>query len=101
MIEVPKTIGNAKVLAFLVLSNNHVKTGATKHYIGGQVLEDTYGLAICQYNNDDGYYLFYCNSDWVEATDTYHETVEDAIGQAEFEYQGTQADWQFITETSG
>ena len=46
-------------------------------------------LAICQYANEDGFYLFYCSPDWKTITDTWHESLEDALAQAEFEFQGS------------
>jgi hypothetical protein len=31
-------------------------------------------------------YLFYCDDDWRCLTDTYHEGMEHAVAQAEFEF---------------
>jgi hypothetical protein len=45
-------------------------------------------LAICQYDERQGYYLFYCDADWKVVTDGWHESIETAIRQAEFEYTG-------------
>jgi hypothetical protein len=61
--------------------------------VGGELARDFYGLAICKYENGGGYYLFYCNEDWETITDTWHETMEDAMEQAEFEYTNTKTDW--------
>ena len=52
------------------------------------------GLAICRYPGDTGYYLFYCDSEWEPITDTWHQSLEDAEHQAEFEYQGAAQTWQ-------
>jgi len=51
-------------------------------------------LAIGTYSGDYGFYLFYCNSAWEPLTDTYHQTLDDAKAQAEFEYHGIQSHWQ-------
>ena len=52
------------------------------------------GLAICQYHDDPSYYLFGCDADWHVLTDTWHETIEAAKKQAEFEYSGVSETWQ-------
>jgi len=44
------------------------------------------GLAICRYDNGPGFYLFYCDDAWNEIADTWRETLEAAMAQAEFEY---------------
>jgi hypothetical protein len=31
-------------------------------------------------------YLFHCDADWNTVTDTYHDTLEQALSQAEFEF---------------
>jgi hypothetical protein len=48
-------------------------------------------LRIVQYDDDGGFYLLYLDSDCVELTDTWHETLDDAKRQAEFEF-GVQLD---------
>jgi hypothetical protein len=48
------------------------------------------GLAIAKYPNDSGFYLFYCDAEWAVITDTYHDSVERAVHQAEFEFSGVQ-----------
>ena len=72
-------------------------TGATTHraaeIIDGEVVPgDTLGpfaaLGITRDNESEGYLLFYFDQDGDEVTDTWHETLEDAKGQAEFEYEG-------------
>ncbi|MGQ9547059.1 MAG: hypothetical protein ACUVWS_00380, partial [Roseiflexus sp.] len=55
--------------------------------------EPAAGLAICQYEGETSCYLFGCDSDWNAVTDTWHETLEDALDQAEFEYEGVSKTW--------
>jgi len=50
-------------------------------------------LAICQYEGETAYYLFGCDADWNTVTDTWHETLEGALQQAEFEYEGISRTW--------
>jgi len=54
------------------------------------------GLAICQYEKEDAFYLFGCDAEWNSQTDTWHQTVEEAKEQAEFEYQGTSGTWMSL-----
>ena len=53
------------------------------------------GLAICQYAGEEAFYLFGCDADWQSVTDTWHETLNDAQDQAEFEYEGVNRTWVF------
>ncbi len=49
-----------------------------------------------KYKNDVGYYLFYCDPLWQVQNDTYHDSIDDAIKQAEFEFAGTAKTWNKI-----
>ena len=68
-----------------------MRTGLTTHYAEG--FERLYQLAICKYEEEPGYYLFYCDANWNVLNDTYHETKELAIEQAELEFTGTAKTW--------
>jgi hypothetical protein len=61
-------------------------TGHTKHYEGSNELPPAIKLQIAQYEKDDGFYLFYLNQSDEVMTDTYHDTIEAAMSQAEWEY---------------
>ena len=87
-------IGGAKVIYYTKLDGRHTRTNNTEHYVGGQILQDIYGLAICKYDQEEGFYLFYCDHNWSAITDTYHDTVEDAKDQAEFEFTNTSSTWK-------
>ena len=90
---VPEQIGGARVLHFTIIDRTIRPTGNTKQIVGGVLMGPAYGLAICKYENDSWYYLFGCDKNWNSITDTYHETIEDAIDQGEFEYEGTRSQW--------
>ena len=92
----PRIVDNAKLIAYLVLTDSNIRTGNTRHIVGGSLIKNFYGLAICQYENDKGFYLFYCDSSWKTITDTHHETIEDAKDQAEFEYTNIENNWVFL-----
>lgn len=93
-IDTISQIGGAQILEFVILTSDQKRTGATKHIIGGIEHTDFYGLAICQYKEEEGYYLFYCDSDWKELTDTWHENIKSAKDQASFEFTGLDGKWK-------
>lgn len=55
------------------------------------------GLAICRYEAESGFYLFGCDAEWRCVTDSWCQTIEDAMNQAEFEYEGVSATWQRLS----
>jgi len=85
MTEPPLTIDNARVLRFAGLSGT-IPARKTRHVVEGRVVEDFAGLAIAQYELGEGVYLFYCDAEWNSITDTYHDSIEGAVSQAEFEF---------------
>jgi hypothetical protein len=90
----PAKLGKAKVLFYTSIDKQHKPTGNTLHYVEGNIFGPTAGLAICQYDRDEGFYLFYCDVDWEVITDTFHLSLDDAMHQAEFEYEGVSKTWQ-------
>ena len=90
----PKEIGGAKVILFSPIDERHKHTGNCKQIVSGVLMGAASGLAICQYEGEDSFYLFGCNENWQTISDTWHETFENAKAQAEFEYEGITATWQ-------
>jgi hypothetical protein len=88
MTEPPRELGGARVLKYTVVAPEVRPTGATRHYVGGSLMGPATALAIARYEDEDGVYLFYVDGDGAVVTDTWHESVEDALGQAAFEYEG-------------
>ncbi len=74
------------------LDSRQRATGQTNHIVDGATLGTISGLAIC--SADGGFYLFYCDSEWNDLTDTWHLTIEDAKDQAEFEFEGVSSTWE-------
>jgi hypothetical protein len=89
----PDRIGGAKVLWFSPIDHRHRPTGC-RHLVGEDLQGAAAGLAICEYENEDAFYLFGCDAEWKSVTDSWHPTVEEARRQAEFEYEGVSATWQ-------
>ena len=78
------------------LGNQHKPTGNTTHWLVGPGGREPFPpftrLEICQYEGDDGYYLLYYPEKG-SGTDTWHKSVEDAMHQAEFEFNVSASDW--------
>ena len=89
----PSIVGGARVVCYTHIDERHIKTEHAVHLTKGREIEDPRGLAICQYDGEDAYFLFGCNEDWDSQCDTWHETLDDAKSQAEFEYAGTVQTW--------
>lgn len=81
----PAVIDGATVLRVADLSSA-VPTGRTRHNVKGEEARGFAGLAIAIYDDDPGVYLFYCDEQWRAVTDTYHDTLDAAAAQAEFEF---------------
>lgn len=94
--EAPTVVGGAATVVYVRIGEGHRPTGGCRHSVGGRELGPVAGLAIGQYARDSGYYLFYCDADWNTLTDTYHDTLDDAKDQAEFEYEGVGASWKAL-----
>ena len=94
MIRIPKEVGSAKVVLYTPIDERHRHTENCKQIVAGELMGAAAGLAICQYEGEDSFYLFGCDKNWETVTDTWHQTLEDAKEQAEFEYEGVSATWQ-------
>jgi hypothetical protein len=93
MHKCPQIVGGARVICYTPIDERHRHTGKTKQIVAGIVLGAVSGLAICQYEGEECFYLFGCDAHWNSLSDTWHESLEDAKSQAEFEYEGTLNTW--------
>lgn len=75
------------------LGSSHLPTGKTHQRIGDKSIPPPSELRIVQYFNDPGCYLFYCDDSGKEFTDTYHDSVEEAMAQAEWEFEVKKIEW--------
>lgn len=91
MKDPPKDLGKCELLRWSPIDNRHRPTGNCAQIVGGEVQGPAAGLAICA--DKSGYLLFGCDSAWNVVTDTWHQTLEEAMSQAEFEYEGVSATW--------
>lgn len=107
MPEPPSTMGGGTVLRFASVGKDVRPTGATVHsyaeivdgeIVLGEPLGPFAALAIVQVPDETGFYLFYLDDRWEIVTDTHHETLEAALHQAEFEYDGIAGNWIVVGE---
>jgi hypothetical protein len=94
MSQPPSELDGAKVLRYTLVDESARPTGNCKHWVHEQMVGPARALAICQYEGETGYYLFSCDSRWQVLTDTWHETMEDTLRQADFEYEEITMNWR-------
>ncbi len=88
-----------RLLRCVQLGGQHQPTGRTRHYRGGSRLPAPAQLQIVQYPDDPGYYLLYLDEFGEELTDTYHDTLEEALHQAEWEFRVKLEEWEVPDHT--
>lgn len=74
-------------------------TGKTKHTVDGIPVTNEAKLRIVRLAGDTSIYLIHYGSDGSELTDTCHETIEEAVDQANFEYGVGKGDWTFFEDS--
>lgn len=84
------------VLRKVILKAKHAPTGKTRHFHGSEELPQPVMLKVVKYIDDEGYYLFYCDASGEEFTDTYHESIEEALAQAEWEFGVKPDEWESL-----
>src|SRR3954452_22922987 len=72
MLPPPEQLDGANVLLWTPDLRVTRPTARTTHRVGGDLLGAAVALAICQYDGDSQYYLFYCDDEWNVRTDTCH-----------------------------
>lgn len=84
------------------LGPHHLRPGRTKHTIRdrGEIREFApfVALEIVAYPNERSCYLFHI-SEAGEIADTWHESIEDALYQAEYEFGVQQSEWTDATKS--
>jgi hypothetical protein len=84
------------------LGPHHLRPGLTQHRLhdakGVRDFPPFVALEIAHYPSDSGYYLFHVPESGPGA-DTWHESLEDAMHQAEFEFKADE--WVDVCEPFG
>jgi hypothetical protein len=79
MKQPPELIGRARVVRWSVIDERHRPTGNCRQIVNGELRGPAAGLAICQYDGEEAYFLFGCDGGWNVITDTWHKTLEHAL----------------------
>jgi len=80
----------------VVLNEGHIRPGRTKHTLcdehGSREFPPFVSLVIARYPGDSGYYLLHlCENG--QGTDTWHQSLDEALHQAEYEFEVKHEDW--------
>jgi len=84
------------VIRWSVIDERHRPTSSCQQVVDGELQGPAAGLAICRHDDEEACYLFGCDEEWNAVTDTWHETLEKALQQAEFEYEGVSETWNVV-----
>ena len=82
-----------RILRQLTLGPSTEATGKTRHFSGGGLFRIPAELQVVELPGSPGYYLLYFDDSGREMTDTFHDSVEQAVAQAEWEFNVKGRDW--------
>jgi hypothetical protein len=82
-----------EILYTTVLTPANTATGNVWPYVQGQAEGLPKSLKIVKYPQDPGCYLIRYNESDFELNDTLHDTISDAMEQAQFEYKISKDQW--------
>lgn len=71
----------------------HFSTGRVIHSNEYGVISPPTFLSIVLYEDDEGFYLIYSDSNMNEQIDTYHDSLNSAFDQAQFEFNIQPSEW--------
>jgi hypothetical protein len=74
-------------------------TGRTQHTVDGVPLTNVIKLRLVRLAGDTSIYLIHYGPNGTELTDTCHESIEEALEQASFEYGIGKSDWKFFEDS--
>jgi hypothetical protein len=85
----------------VTLNESHLRPGRTKHSIsdknGRSEFPPFTSLVITQCPDDPGFYLMHVCANG-QIADTWHETLDDALHQAEYEFEVKPEEWAETSE---
>lgn len=80
-------------MKYLKRAEVHEILGNTNHSTNEIAITNISLIKVGSYEGDTGFYLIYFDDDENELTDTFHETIKDAMLQAAFEFNIKEYDW--------
>ena len=78
--------------------DRHEPTGNTLHIVGGSDMPPPAALRISVYGDEPGFFLLYLDERGNEVTDTWHQSLDDALHQAHFEFQVEPSEWRVVAD---
>ena len=98
MVEKEKSIGLNKmayeIKKRVILNLNKKSEFKNIHTVGGEKILPPHELQIISYPDVEGFYLLYIDNNGEVITDTYHETLINALDQAEYEFNVLPSEWR-------
>ena len=97
MVEKEKSIGLNKMAYEIkkrVILNLNKSEFKNIHTVGGEKILPPHELQIISYPDVEGFYLLYIDNNGEVITDTYHETLINALDQAEYEFNVLPSEWR-------
>jgi len=92
----PNVLAGARVVRWSAIDGRHRPTGACDQVVAGERQGPAAGLAIVQPDGEEAFYLLGCDAEWNSVTDTWHATLDEALAQAEAEYEGVSQTWAVV-----
>lgn len=92
MWAVPLFLVGLPVITYALTDPRQEPRGGWAEFVRGERFAPA-GLAICRDSKGGGFYLFGCDADWNAVTDSWHQTLEDALDQAEYEHPDIGERW--------
>ncbi len=76
-------------------SSKHKRTGNTKHFVGDSLIESLPAYLQIENNPEveNEVYLIHYDDNGNEMADTLHDSIEDAMGQADWEFGVKNSEW--------
>ena len=91
-------MSDESVVFEVTLSERHRPTGDTEHFVGGVPMPPPARLRITQHDGEAGCSLLYLDEAGTEITDTWHQSLDDAMDQATFEFGVDPSEWGRVTD---
>jgi len=83
---------------FVASLSGHASTGRATHRRDGRILPKPSSLTISKVDSNPGFFLFYYDERGELMTDTYHDTIEGAFEQAQFEFGIVSHEWKAVLD---
>ena len=93
MTEIPESLQRPPVLYWTRIDKRHRRTGNTQHLNLSTGRPDPIPHFLGIHQDSGSFYLSHLDAEGTFITDTMHDSIQDAMSQAEFEFVGTSATW--------